>query len=234
VATINSIPPSLLNQQAAVPNQKGRHTHGTDQKTNSSTTGRPSVAPGKFSIMTGRNTTSHAARPALASHQSSSMPSTPHQTARRDFGSRSPSPNGLGGRSPRSVVSESNGYHLPKGRPACKYEGVLRLTSRRRMQYDIGDAPLDPPVVEPKQTLTTEEDKKLTKQIQSLYEKLLPTSDSEDRRKRFIKKLERILQKEWPGVEFTVDVFGSSGNMLCTTDSDGKTPNLSSFSQPDL
>jgi DNA polymerase sigma len=89
------------------------------------------------------------------------------------------------------------------------------------MQYDIGDAHLDPPIVEPKQALSTEEDKKLTQQIKSLYEKLLPTPDSEDRRRKFIEKLERILQKEWPGVEFTVDVFGSSGNMLCTNDSDG-------------
>jgi DNA polymerase sigma len=91
------------------------------------------------------------------------------------------------------------------------------------MQYDIGDAPLDPPVTEPKQTLTPEEDQNLTKQIQTLYEKLLPTADSDDRRKKFIKKLERILKKEWPGIAFTVDVFGSSGNMLCTTDSDGRT-----------
>ena len=116
-----------------------------------------------------------------------------------------------------------NGYlsSLPKGRPVCKYEGNARLASRRRMQYDIGDATLEDPQVEPKKSLDPDEDKKLTGDMRELYDRLLPSEDSEKRRHAFVEKLERILYKEWPGHKFTVHVFGSSGNMLCTSDSDG-------------
>lgn len=36
-----------------------------------------------------------------------------------------------------------------------------------------------------------------------------------------MKKLEKILRGQWPGSDIKVHVFGSSGNLLCTTDSDG-------------
>ena len=89
------------------------------------------------------------------------------------------------------------------------------------MQYDIGDATLEDPQVEPKKSLDPDEDKKLTGDMRELYDRLLPSEDSEKRRHAFVRKLERILHKEWPGHKFTVHVFGSSGNMLCTSDSDG-------------
>jgi DNA polymerase sigma len=109
---------------------------------------------------------------------------------------------------------------LPKGRPVCKYEGKYAF-NRRRMQYDIGDKPLDPPEKEPKKTLDPEEHKKLSGDMRELYDRLLPSEESEKRRHEFVQKIEQILYKEWPGYEFKVHVFGSSGNMLCTSDSDG-------------
>jgi DNA polymerase sigma len=97
------------------------------------------------------------------------------------------------------------------------------------MRYDIGDAPLEPPPVEPKKTLDPDEDDKLSGDMRELYDRLLPTEDSERRRRSFVQKLERILHNEWPGNEFKVHVFGSSGNMLCTSDSDGKLESLEEF-----
>jgi hypothetical protein len=208
--------------------QKGGNIHGPEQKsTTSSASSKPPVAIGRFANMVGKNTPqAHHSRPPLSSQQSNSVPSTPHQRARRDFtGSRSPSPHGRlsGSHSPGLIHSEVNGYlsSLPKGRPVCKYEGSARLSSRRRMQYDIGDAPLEDPQVVPKKSLDPDEDKKLTGDMRELYDRLLPSEDSEKRRHAFVKKLERILHKEWPSHKFTVNVFGSSGNMLCTSDSDG-------------
>jgi len=90
------------------------------------------------------------------------------------------------------------------------------------MQYDIGDAPLERPKEEPKKTLNPEEEKKLTGDMRALYDRLLPSLESDKRRLQFVEKLRRILRKEWPGVEFQVHMFGSSGNMLCTSESDGK------------
>lgn len=205
--------------------KKGGNIHGPECEP-LSTSGMLPVAAKGFSNMVGKGSQSHPSRPSLSSQQSSSVPSTPHQRARREFTttSRSPSPRGLSGsHSPRSVMSESNSNlsALPKGRPVCKYEGVLRLSVKRRMQYDIGDAPLDEPPATPKETLDPEEDKKLTDDMKELYGRLLPTEDSEERRRKFLIKLEHILHKQWPGNEFTVHVFGSSGNMLCTSDSDG-------------
>jgi DNA polymerase sigma len=106
------------------------------------------------------------------------------------------------------------------GRPMCKYETAYAF-SRRRMQYDIGDAPLDTPKEEQKKSLDPEEDKKLSGDMRELYDRLLPSEDSKERRTLLITKLERILRKEFPGNDFNVVVFGSSGNLLCTNDSDG-------------
>jgi DNA polymerase sigma len=109
---------------------------------------------------------------------------------------------------------------LPRGRPTCKYE-ISAAFSRRRIQYDLGDAPLDPPKEEPKKALDPHEEKKLSGDMRELYDRLLPSEESEKRRITFIEKLEGILRKQWPKTEFKVHVFGSSGNMLCTNDSDG-------------
>jgi DNA polymerase sigma len=111
----------------------------------------------------------------------------------------------------------------------CKYE-TSHAFSRRRMQYDLGDAPLDAPKEEPKKSLDPDEDEKLSGDMRELYDRLLPSEDSDKRRLQLAQKLERILYKEFPGNEFTVHVFGSSGNLLCTNDSDGIVVYLSSWS----
>lgn len=164
----------------------------------------------------------------LYSQQSSSVPSTPHQRPRRGFGSgsRSPSPRGLSGsQSPRSVHSELHGASttLQKSRPFkdfCRYENIP-AQSRRRIPYKLGADPLDKPLNEPKESLNAEEEEKLTTDMLALYEKLLPTAESERRRALLVEKLKRLLHKQWPGDEFDIFVFGSSGNMLCTSESDG-------------
>lgn len=109
---------------------------------------------------------------------------------------------------------------LPRGRPTCKYETSAAF-SRRRIQYDIGDAPLETPKEEPKKALDPHEEKKLSGDMRELYDRLLPSEESEKRRVTLIEKLEGILRKQWPTAEFKVHVFGSSGNKLCTNDSDG-------------
>jgi DNA polymerase sigma len=90
------------------------------------------------------------------------------------------------------------------------------------MQYDIGDAPLERPKEEPKKALDPDEEKKLSGDMRELYDRLLPSPESDKRRLHFVDKLGRILRKEWPGNEFHVHLFGSSGNMLCTSESDGE------------
>jgi len=73
-----------------------------------------------------------------------------------------------------------------------------------------------------KTALSKDEDAKLSRDMQRLYEKLLPSSECEERRRTFVKKLEKLLNTEWPGHDIRVHVFGSSGNMLCTDESDGR------------
>jgi len=97
------------------------------------------------------------------------------------------------------------------------------------MQYDIGDEPLPDPTTPPPKALALEQEKKLSGDMRELYDRLLPSEDSEKRRKDLVSKLERILHKQWPEHEFTAHVFGSSGNLLCTSDSDGKSARLSFF-----
>jgi DNA polymerase sigma len=74
--------------------------------------------------------------------------------------------------------------------------------------------------------LDPHEEEKLSGDMRELYDRLLPTPESEQRRITFVEKLERILRGEWPGHEFKVHVFGSSGNLLCTSESDGIVPTL--------
>ena len=90
------------------------------------------------------------------------------------------------------------------------------------MQYDIGDALLGKPKEEPKKVLNPDEEGKLSGDMRELYDRLLPTTESEERRRQFTQKLENILRTEWRDHTFQVHVFGSSGNMLCTSESDGK------------
>ena len=74
----------------------------------------------------------------------------------------------------------------------------------------------------PKKFLNPREEGKLSGDMRELYDRILPTRESDERRARFVQKLDRILNQQWPGNDIKVHVFGSSGNMLCTHDSDGE------------
>ena len=73
----------------------------------------------------------------------------------------------------------------------------------------------------PKKFLNPIEEGKLSGDMRELYDRLLPSAESEDRRARFTKKLEKILNEQWPDNSIKAHVFGSSGNLLCTDESDG-------------
>lgn len=65
------------------------------------------------------------------------------------------------------------------------------------------------------------EDDKLSGDMRELYDRIFPTAESEERRVQLVKKLEDIFNQEWPGNDIKVNVFGSSGNLLSSSDSDG-------------
>ncbi|EPE08392.1 poly rna polymerase cid11 [Ophiostoma piceae UAMH 11346] len=158
--------------------------------------------------------------------QASSVPSTPHQHARNfSFESREPSPNTTQNHSPRSAYSETNAA-LPSLRPLpprignCIYE-TAAIRSRRRMPYSLGTDRLDDvPLDKVKAKLSDEDEKKLTADIKELYSKLQPSDKTNKKRERFVNKLQLIFNEEWPGHDIRVHIFGSSGNMLCSDDSD--------------
>ncbi|EAS30671.3 PAP/25A associated domain family protein [Coccidioides immitis RS] len=163
-------------------------------------------------------------RPALTTQQSSSVPATPFHHPRglrfpSRSHSRSPSPNRRSS-SPRSAHSELN-HILPlrKQYGGCKYETAM-AHFRRRMPYSLG-ADLLPEEQGPlKDKLAPEDEERLTSHMKELYKKLLPSAESEQRRIKFVKKLENLLNTQWPGNDIKVHVFGSSGNKLCSSDSD--------------
>ena len=70
--------------------------------------------------------------------------------------------------------------------------------------------------------LSEKEETTLTKDMQELYARLLPTKDVEINRKKLVRKLEQMFNDEWPGHNIQVHLFGSSGNKLCSDDSDGQ------------
>ena len=166
-----------------------------------------------------------AARPPLQSHHSNSVPSTPFQKPLDlRFHSRSPSPSrGLGGQSPRSAVSEAPSHvasrrnHAPS---VCKFESGAEMRKRRIPYVEGGNEELAPPEQEPKACLEPDERERLSGDMRELYDRLLPSDESEERRAKLIKKLDRILNNEWPGHDIRVNVFGSSGNLLSSSDSD--------------
>ncbi|KAJ8126353.1 hypothetical protein O1611_g7285 [Lasiodiplodia mahajangana] len=157
---------------------------------------------------------------------SSSVPSTPHQHARKfSFESREPSPNANPSHSPRSVYSETNSV-LPSLRPlpprggGCKYETGLKY-SRRRIPYSIGTDPLERLDLNTVQGKLSEDDeRKLTTDMRELYDRLQPTEVVETKRQKLVQKLEKLLNDAWPGHDIRVHLFGSSGNLLCSDDSD--------------
>ncbi|KAI0172565.1 hypothetical protein GGR52DRAFT_413220 [Hypoxylon sp. FL1284] len=157
---------------------------------------------------------------------SSSVPSTPQQHARKfSFESRDQSPSANQSHSPRSAYSETNGT-LPSLRPlpprhgGCKYETGLKH-SRRRMPYSLGTDMLERKDLQTiKGKLSEDHERRLTKDVRHLYDTLQPTEKVEAKRGLLVKKLERIMNDAWPGHDIRVYLFGSSGNLLCSDDSD--------------
>lgn len=158
------------------------------------------------------------------SHQSNSVPSTPHQRPRKlSLGASSPAPVDDPTHSPRSVHSESNSHLPPLRRPpvGCRFETPIAF-SKRRMPYSLGGDPLEKAKGPIKEALQPDEEQKLTGDMRELYDRLLPSAENEERRAKLVQKLERLLNAQWPGGDIRVRVFGSSGNMLCSSDSDGQ------------
>ncbi|KAB8349704.1 hypothetical protein FH972_023719 [Carpinus fangiana] len=159
-------------------------------------------------------------RPGIMSYPSNSAPSTPQQLPRDSMRNlRTPSPNSRRRKtSPRSVSSESSRV-LPSMRTVsdgCRFQSTQ--TSRRRMPYNIGSEPLE--AEKPFWTMSSDRREQITLQCETLYQKLLPSADSQRRRDALVAKLQRILEEEMPESRIKIDVFGSSGNLLCTSDSD--------------
>ncbi|KAI2611844.1 hypothetical protein GGR54DRAFT_341586 [Hypoxylon sp. NC1633] len=174
----------------------------------------------------------HPSKPKLSASSSNlpghsnSVPSTPQQHARKfSFESRDPSPNANQSHSPRSAYSEASGT-LPTLRPlpprhgGCKYESGIKHT-RRRIPYSIGTDWLERPDLQKVQSKLSEDDeRKLTTDMRELYDRLQPTDEVEKKRHILVDKLEKILNNAWPGHDIRVHLFGSSGNLLCSDDSD--------------
>ncbi|KAK4199844.1 hypothetical protein QBC40DRAFT_78714 [Triangularia verruculosa] len=158
--------------------------------------------------------------------QSSSVPSTPHQHARKfSFESREPSPNATQNHSPRSAYSETNG-NVPSLRPlpprlgGCRFETAIPH-SRRRMPYNLGTDRLEKGDLERIPSRLSEgNEKSLEAEMNDLYRVLLPTDEVETKRQKLVAKLEKLFNDEWPGHDIKVHLFGSSGNLLCSDDSD--------------
>ena len=168
-----------------------------------------------------------SSRPTFQSHQSNSLPSTPYMGAIKLLdGQRTPPPSVKGAdiTSPRSARSESDTSLRPPGKTpflaGCKYETGMAY-SRRRIPYSLGGDKLERPSIMPKKYLDPNEEDKLSGDMRELYNRILPSPESEERRQIFTEKLEKILNEQWPGNDIKVHVFGSSGNLLCTSDSDG-------------
>ena len=168
-------------------------------------------------------------RPQLANRHSSSVPTTPlPQDRNMSFGVRSPSPSKrLRNGSPKSIHSQAEtGYTRTRAKApsftGCRFETGMAF-SRRRIPYAVGGDLLERPKAMPKKFLTAKEESKLSGDMRELYDRLLPSEESDQRRANFVQKLDHILNRRWPGSNTKVFVFGSSGNLLCTSDSDGKT-----------
>ncbi|KAF8983763.1 hypothetical protein BGZ52_000385 [Haplosporangium bisporale] len=68
--------------------------------------------------------------------------------------------------------------------------------------------------------LPHESEVKLTMEMVDLFEDLLPTEESHERRTKLIQKIEHILKTEWPGQDIQAHPFGSTVNDLGTSSSD--------------
>lgn len=218
-------------QQSAVSTEEifinGNHLLSREDGGSAPMTGAPSVKmlqPEPLNAASLHMST--VSRPVLVNHHSSSLPSTPYQHSRSLFDSRSPSPEKVNGqRSPRSVHSESEGQVRSGEKGSfpvrCKYETGMAY-SRRRIPYSVGGDQLERAKTMPKKYLNPAEEGKLSGDMRELYDRILPSRESDERRAKFKQKLEDILNEQWPGNDIKVHVFGSSGNMLCSSDSDGE------------
>jgi len=168
----------------------------------------------------------HPPRPPIQAQHSNSVPSTPYQQPKRFSTSRSPSPHrGLSNQSPRSVVSEAvvghNGHGSQRhGSTFCRFETGAEPRKRRIPYAEGGEYELGPPAKEPKKSLSRHEEQKLDSDMRELYDRLLPSDESEERRAKLVRKLEKMMRDRWPGHDIRVNVFGSSGNLLSSSDSD--------------
>ncbi|KAK5154666.1 hypothetical protein LTR04_005938 [Oleoguttula sp. CCFEE 6159] len=79
---------------------------------------------------------------------------------------------------------------------------------------------LEPAEAPLKVALDPAEEDRLSGDMRELYDRLLPSAESEKRRAQLVEKLESLFNNEWPGYSIKVHVFGSSGNLLCSNDSD--------------
>lgn len=163
--------------------------------------------------------------PSIANQQSNSLPSTPYQRARKlSFNACSPSPEKPAGARSPTARSESESGPRSGGRgplsAGCKYETGMAF-SRRRIPYSLGGDQLPRAKTMPKKYLNPTDEEKLSGDMRELYDRLYPSLNSDKRRSKFIEKLGDILNKQWPGTDIEVHVFGSSGNLLCTDESDG-------------
>ena len=93
--------------------------------------------------------------------------------------------------------------------------------SRRRIPYSLGGDKLETSASRVRKRLESAEEKKLSEDMTALYERILPSEEDDARRAKFVAKLEKILNDRWPGNNIKVHIFGSSGNLLATKDSDG-------------
>ena len=94
--------------------------------------------------------------------------------------------------------------------------------TKRRMPYSIGSEKLEQlKTADIKSKLSEDEERTLSTDMRELYARLLPTEESERKRETLVHKLEKLFNDEWPGHNIKVHVFGSSGNLLCTDESDG-------------
>lgn len=105
------------------------------------------------------------------------------------------------------------------------------MNSRRRIPYSTGSERLEKLDLKTvKSKLSESEEKKLAADMNEIYNKLLPTDKIEENRGKLVNKLEMIFNDEWPGHDIKVHLFGSSGNLLCSDDSDGMCPLVCSSS----
>ncbi|KAK9376200.1 uncharacterized protein V1513DRAFT_269074 [Lipomyces chichibuensis] len=163
---------------------------------------------------------SASSRPIPPRRGESSSPTSVMQSSSCGL-SRSPSPTNYISTNESTHIappksSGGNGFALS----SCQYETAL-INARRRIPYSLGTSPLPPmPASIIKETLSVEGEAILTTDTEKLFRELLPSDDNACRRRKFIAKLERLLNEEWPGHDIRVHPFGSTENLLCSNDSD--------------